>query len=66
MFGVTVIFSVYNVIANEHHHQREDLPYLKTRTKPFPWKECHDCALFDGGNHYSTYHVLLLLMCIIF
>lgn len=53
MFGVTIAFTVYNVVVNEHPHKREDLPYLKTRTKPFPWQECHDCALFDLGDLYS-------------
>ena len=48
MFGVTSFFTVYNVLFHSHDHPRTDLPYMNIRTKPFPWRECPNCNIFDG------------------
>lgn len=48
MIGVSAIFGVYNVVAHEHEHPREGLPYQHIRNKPYPWS-CSDCNLFDGA-----------------
>lgn len=47
MMGVTTLFAIYNVVAHTHDHPRTDLPYMKYRSKPYPWKECADCNIFD-------------------
>jgi hypothetical protein len=49
--GMTIVTAatcayVY-VFPEEHVDQRTDLPYLKCKTKPFPWKECSDCGLLE-------------------
>jgi hypothetical protein len=46
MTGLCGLMAVYNVVFHDHEHARKDMPYLKMRTKPFPW-ECSDCDLFD-------------------
>ena len=47
MIGLTLAFTAYNLAVHEHDHRTEGLPYLKIRSKAFPWKECPDCDLFD-------------------
>lgn len=49
MVGVTGFFTVYNIVLHSHDHRRDDLPYLRIRTKPFPWRECPNCDIFDGA-----------------
>jgi hypothetical protein len=49
MTGVTAFFGAVNLIFHSHEHAREDLPYLRIRNKPFPWRECPDCELFNGA-----------------
>lgn len=48
MTGVTSFFIVYNIAFHAHDHQRDGLPYMKIRTRPFPWKECSDCEFFNS------------------
>lgn len=47
--GLSGLFFVYTFViaGHEHHENRDDYPYMKIRTKAFPWK-CSDCNLFDG------------------
>ena len=51
--GVTVALSgyMYYILSGHHSHFDADknaFPYMKTRTKAFPW-ECADCGLFDSA-----------------
>ena len=49
MYGFCFVVGAYNYFAHEHEHMRKDMPYLRMRSKPFPWKECSDCDIFDGA-----------------
>jgi hypothetical protein len=47
MFGVTGIFTAYNIAVHDHEHaEKTDMGYMKIRNKPYPWR-CPDCNLFD-------------------
>lgn len=48
MCGLTGVAALYNIVFHSHDHARTDLPYLKIKNKPYPWKECPDCNIFDG------------------
>ena len=48
MTGLSSAVGVYNYVTLEHDHQEKTgLTYQKIRNKPFPWKECPNCDLFD-------------------
>ena len=47
MAGVTGVVTVYNIVFHSHDHPRTDLPYMRIRTKPYPWRECSDCNILD-------------------
>ncbi|KAG1711602.1 hypothetical protein DVH05_008850 [Phytophthora capsici] len=51
MIGLTSVFTVYAIsdhLSHEHHDEEKPAyPYLKMRTKPFPWPES-DCDLLDS------------------
>ena len=47
MVVLSTLFGLYNIAAHDHHHGRNDLPYMHIRNKPYPWS-CSDCNLFDG------------------
>ena len=49
MFGLTGLVTVYNVVVHDHDHPRTDMPYMKLRNKPYPWRECPDCNILDGN-----------------
>jgi hypothetical protein len=42
------VLGIYNFVYHDHGEEaRTGLPYQKIRTKPFPWRECPNCDLFD-------------------
>ena len=47
MFGATGLVTVYNIAVHDHDHPRTDLPYMRMRNKPYPWRECPDCNIFE-------------------
>lgn len=47
MFGLCGFFTVYNIAFHAHDHARDDLPFMKIRNRPFPWKECPDCEFIN-------------------
>ncbi|KAF1776810.1 P-loop containing nucleoside triphosphate hydrolase [Phytophthora cactorum] len=50
MIGLVAVYTVYAIgdhLSHEHHEEETPAyPYLKMRTKPFPWPES-DCDLLD-------------------
>ena len=48
MIVLSGTFGAYNVMTAEHPHGRHDMPFMKIRNKPFPWRECPDCDILDG------------------
>ncbi|TDH68554.1 hypothetical protein CCR75_000290 [Bremia lactucae] len=50
MIGLVAVFTVYAIgdHLNHEHHDEEEIayPYLKMRTKPYPWPESN-CDLMD-------------------
>ncbi len=49
MFGLTGVVTAYNVAVHDHDHPRTDMPYMRIRNKPYPWRECPDCNIMDGA-----------------
>lgn len=51
MIAFTAVYTVYAIgdhLSHEHHEKDTPAyPYLKMRTKPFPWAES-DCDLLDS------------------
>ncbi|KAE8902821.1 hypothetical protein PF005_g14931 [Phytophthora fragariae] len=51
MIALTAVYTVYAIgdhLSHEHHEKDTPAyPYLKMRTKPFPWAES-DCDLLDS------------------
>ncbi|RMX68011.1 hypothetical protein KXD40_004413 [Peronospora effusa] len=50
MIGFTAVYTVYAIgdhLRHEHHDEdKPEYPYLKMRTKPFPWPESN-CDFLD-------------------
>ena len=59
MLGVTgAVFAVtmFNEMAGEHHHHEAPAyPYLKIRTKAYPWA-ASDSNLFDSSGPFGKAH----------
>eukprot|EP01084_Bolivina_argentea_P217137 368741_1 len=49
--GIAVcgLYGLFTLTTLEHPHGKEGIApeYMKIRSKPFPWKTCADCELFN-------------------
>mmetsp|Transcript_3667 Transcript_3667/g.10613 ORF Transcript_3667/g.10613 Transcript_3667/m.10613 type:complete len:107 (+) Transcript_3667:189-509(+) len=46
----SIVFGAYTLLNEQHHghHKAPDYPYLRIRSKTFPWG---DCGLFEDCSH---------------
>ncbi|KAK9820047.1 hypothetical protein WJX72_005459 [[Myrmecia] bisecta] len=49
-----IVMAAYDLSHGEHHgHSRPAYPYLRIRSKEFPWG---DCGLFEDCDHQAEEH----------